>query len=254
MIQVDLIRHPREKDYFIVSVVLGVIIWFFALLATLGIIIIYLGFAALTFWIMEKFFTALIFGDSVKISDRQYPEINNIVNRQCGELAIEKVPDVFIANGQGVVNAMAVRFLSKRYVILMSDLVDLMLARGQLDELAMVIGHELGHHAAGHVNIWRSLLIAPARFVPFLGTAYSRACELTCDRMGYALTGNREASQKALGYLALGSRNLASNLNIEAFMEQEKEVPPFFGFLSLIFSTHPRMTLRVAELSQFRYQ
>lgn len=253
MIQIDSIRHPREKDYFIVAAVMGGLMWFLVTLATFGLIIIYIGIGALTFWIMEKFFTAMLFGDSVKISEKQYPEINTIVARQCAGLGLEKVPDVFIVNGQGIVNAMAVRFLSKRYVLLMSDLVDLMLSRGQFDELATVIGHELGHHAAGHINVWRTLLIAPAKFVPFLGNAYSRACELTCDRIGFALTGNREASQRALAYLALGSRNLASGLNIEAFMEQEKDVPPFFGFLSLIFSTHPRMTLRIAELAQFKY-
>jgi len=152
-----------------------------------------------------------------------------------------------------MVNAFAVKFLSTRYIILMSDLVDLMLKRGKMDELAMIIGHELGHHAAGHTNFRRTLLIQPALFIPLLGSAYSRSCELTADRIGYALTKNLLASQNALVAIALGSESLANHTDIQEFIQQEIEIPPFMGFIHKIFSTHPRMTFRVSELSMFNY-
>ncbi len=133
----------------------------------------------------------------------------------------------------------------------MSDLVDLMLKRNKIDELSMIIGHELGHHAAGHTNPWKNLLLKPATFIPLLGAAYGRACELTADRIGYAVTRNHTAAQNALVAIALGSESLANDTNIDEFLLQEKEIPEFMGFIHKIFSTHPRMTRRVIEIANF---
>ncbi len=251
MIDINALRHPRERDYFILSAICGGFFWFLGVLLTLGIILIYLGFVALALWIVEQLLKARLFGDAVKVSEAQYPRLNEIVEEQCRELGLTVKPAVFIANGQGVINAAAVRVLSRKYVILLSDLVDLLLERDLTGELAVIIGHELAHHAAGHLTPWRTVLLAPARLVPFLAYAYSRACELTCDRAGAALVKDRAVAQRALVAIALGSRRLAPEINIEAFAAQEREVPEFFGFLALIFSTHPRMTLRIEELGRF---
>jgi Zn-dependent protease with chaperone function len=205
---------------------------------------------AMGLWIAQQFFKAVIFGNAVRVTENQYPKINEIVKNNCTELGLVAIPDVFIVNGQGAVNAVAIKFLSKKYVLLFSDLVDLMLKRDEINELKMVIGHELAHHAAGHTNVGRNLLIGPAKFVPFLGPAYSRACELTADRIGHKLTEDGEASKRALISIASGSESLASDVNIEAFKNQEAEIPPFFGFLHEIFGTHPRMTKRIMEIEK----
>ena len=253
MINIKSIRHPKESTYFTIAAIVGVLIWTMALFATIGLILIYLLLIALVLWISGQYFKAIIYGNSVKVSSRQYAELHKIISEQSQLLQLETTPDVFIYNGSGMVNAFAVKFLSTRYIILMSDLVDLMLKRGKMDELAMIIGHELGHHAAGHTNFRRTLLIQPALFIPLLGSAYSRSCELTADRIGYALTKNLLASQNALVAIALGSESLANHTDIQEFIQQEIEIPPFMGFIHKIFSTHPRMTFRVSELSMFNY-
>jgi hypothetical protein len=38
-------------------------------------------------------------------------------------------------------------------------------------------------------------------------------------------------------------------MNSNAFMAQEKRMPPIFGFLTEIFRTHPRLTRRVAAIA-----
>lgn len=244
------LRHPKEQGYFIVCAVLGGIFWVVLLVATIGTILLWLLFIALGLWIGQRLFKARVYGNAVKISDDQYGKLNEIVKQQCTRLGID-TPDVFIINGQGVINAFAIRFLVGKYVLLFSDLIDLMLMRDQVNELTMVIGHELGHHAAGHVNPWKNLLIVPARFIPFLGAAYGRSCELTADRIGTVVAQDEEASKRALISIVSGSRALASDVNIERFREQEYQVPPFFGFLQEIYSSHPRMTKRIIELEAF---
>ena len=164
---------------------------------------------------------------------------------------LSKIPEVFVVNSNGVINAVAIRGLSKQYVFLYSSLVDLMLLDKEgtgMNELKMIIGHELAHHAAGHTGMVRNLLLLPARVIPFVGNAYSRACELTADHVGTVFTKDIEASKRALVALACGSKSMVDKTNIESFMQQEKEVPPITGFINELYSSHPRMTLRVKEM------
>jgi Zn-dependent protease with chaperone function len=251
MLNINFLRHDKEKTYLTVMQIFGGLIWLVLILGTVGLILFYLLFIALIIWLTGIYFKAVIYGDSIRVTKKQYPEIHKIVIEQSQKLNLVNTPDVFICNGSGLINAFAIKFLSKRYVILMSDLVDLMLKRNRIDELSMIIGHELGHHAAGHTNLWNNLLITPATYIPFLGAAYSRACELTADRIGYSLTKNLPASQNALIAIALGSESLANETSIEEFILQENEIPEFMGFIHKIYSTHPRMTKRVIELSHF---
>ena len=85
-------------------------------------------------------------------------------------------------------------------------------------------------------------------FIPFLGGAYSRACELTADRIGVYLCGDKDAACRGLIALACGSKLLSPTTNLQAFKEQERELPWFFAFWNDLYSSHPRLTMRVAAL------
>jgi Zn-dependent protease with chaperone function len=196
-------------------------------------------------------FKARIYGYSVKVNINQYPEIHHIATEFSQRLRLIETPDIFICNRNGIVNAIAKRVFSKKYVLLNSSLVDLMLATKNSKALSMIIGHELGHHAAGHTSFWKNLFLAPASIIPFLGAAYSRACEFTADRIGFVLSDNLIESQNALIALALGSERLTPTVNVSEFCAQENEVPEFIGFIQKIFSFYPRTTKRVLEITSF---
>lgn len=254
MKDVNALRHEKEKTYFNVMLVVSIIVWVLCSLAVLGFLIAGLPvvlFAVFIAWLSGLYFKAVVFGNSVHVNEKQFPELYEIATKQAAELGLSKCPMIFVENGDGLVNAFAVRRLSKKYVILQSNLVDLMLSNGRMDELSVIIGHELAHHAAGHVAFFRNLLIAPGRIIPFIGAAYGRACELTADRIGYALVGKKEAAEKALIAIALGSRALKEQANTQAFMAQEEHIPSFMGFIHKIFSSHPRMTRRVIEIEKY---
>jgi len=255
------IIHPKEKIYFTILLVVSIIIWLplvsllflgvlkgmllFTIIFVLGLII---GFVL---WLISLYFEAILFGNTVEINENQYPDLNNIVKDYTNRLGMYSKPKVFIYNGEGMVNAFAVRFLSKKYIILMGDLVDLMLERKKIMELNMIIGHEIGHHYAQHTALWKKILLKPGKVVPFIGNAYNRACELTADRIGYVLVKDLKSAQRGLISLSLGSKTLANGVNIQEFMNQDKKVPTFMGFIYKIFSSHPRMTRRVIELANF---
>lgn len=251
MIDVSKLRHEKEKRYLLIMQIVGVLLWTVLLFFTMGMIILWAIPVVFIFWIAGLFFKAAIYGESVKVTVRQFPEIYNLVLEQSKKLNLVEIPDVFIYNGSGMMNAFAIKYISKRYIILMSDLIDLSLRRNKMNELAVIIAHELGHHAAGHTNLFKNLLLKPAYIIPFLGSAYSRACELTADRIAYALVQDLSATQKALVSLALGSESLANDTNIDEFIAQEQNIPALMGFIHNIYSTHSRMTKRVIEIAKF---
>lgn len=241
------LRHSKESTYFIIAAIISIPIWLVAIIFVWWLVII----AGVFSLIIGQYFRAVIYGNTVKVKPDQFQQVNAIVAQCADYLQLSQVPEVFILSGQGVLNAMAIRFVAGKYVLLYGELMDLMLRRGQIDEVKMIIGHELAHHALGHVSIWKNLLLIPARIIPFLGSAYGRACELSADRVGMVLSENPEASKRALLALTLGSEALSEEVNIDAFREQENNMPPIMGFIYEIYATHPRMTKRISELIQF---
>jgi Zn-dependent protease with chaperone function len=145
---------------------------------------------------------------------------------------------------------MMTKLLARRFVIIYSELLDACEAAGARDpgkpsELDFVIGHELGHLAAGHLG-WQWFLL-PARIIPLLGPAYSRAREYTCDLCGHAATEDLEVSSRALAILAAGG-HASRRVNLDAFVEQIDETGRFWMAVFELNATHPFLSKRVAAL------
>lgn len=246
MIDISELRHEKEKTYFTIGAIFSIIVWLFLVWFAW----LYLIPVAIFSWLAGQYFKASLYGNAIKVNSSQFPELNGEIQNFAKSLGMTSVPDVFVLSGQGALNALAIRVLSGKYILLYGELVDLMLKRKAMDELKMIIGHELAHHALGHVSIGKNLLLIPARLIPFLGGAYSRACELSADRAGLRLCQNPQAAKTALLALCLGSETLAENVNATAFRQQEQDVPAIMGFIYEILSTHPRMTIRIRELEK----
>ncbi len=244
------LRHPKEKLYRTLCLAIGGLIWVALLLGTMFSILVILIPVAISLWLSEKFFQASIYGNAVHVNGNQYEKLNQLSAEVTSQLALEKKPEMFVMNSEGLTNALAIKFLSGKYVLLFSNLVDLLWDESEKENtLRFVIAHELAHHAAGHVNFWPNLIMKPAMIIPFLGSAYSRSCELTCDRIAAQVVQDKQSSAKALISLASGSRELVSHTNQSAFIAQEQQVPGMFGFLQEILSSHPRMTKRLIALN-----
>lgn len=244
-------RHPKESMYRSICMVMGGLIWVALLVGTAFAALLFLLPIALISWISQKFFQALIYGNSVHVNNNQYKEINDLVQSVAKQLQIKSVPEVFIVNSNGRINAFAIRFLSSKYVLLYSSLVDLLWHDHNPGKLRTVIAHELAHHAAGHINFWTNLLMRPALLIPFLGSAYKRSCELTADRIAAKLVDNEEDTTAALITIASGSNCLIAQTSKQAFLNQENKVPSFFAFIQEIISSHPRMTKRIMAIHKF---
>ncbi len=251
------IRHPKESTYVTIMYVFSIIIYVIISIPLLLSFVVAIPFLLLFFvftWLISLFFRAQILGDTLKISDTQFPELYNSLTRYCEQTNISKIPEMFVFNSNGMLNAFAIKLFMKKYIMLTSSIVDLSYKNNNFDELNFIIGHEVGHHAAGHTSYKRMFLTYPAGIIPFLGAAYSRACELTADRYGLVLSGKRTSSLNSLVNLAHGSRYLSEKINIQAFEQQENEIPEFMGFVAKLWSTHPRLTIRVSEIKNYNFE
>lgn len=250
MININDLRHPKETGYFTIMAVVSGIIWL--PLIPLAVVGFFISIPFLIFaWISSLYFKAVILGDSVKVSPEQYPEINQRAIEISREMNMSYVPEIFVVNSNGIINAVAYKVLNGKYIFLYSSLIDLLLIKGHRKELDFILGHELGHYGAGHMTTWKRIFLFWGKLVPFVGAAYSRACELTADRIGHHFVNDTLVSRRALAALALGSATLLDSISIDAFKKQEAQIPEFMGFIHKIFSQYPRTTRRVLEIEEF---
>jgi len=178
-------------------------------------------------------------GNGVKVTEKQFPMIHKLMQDQCAQLGITNTPDLYLVQHGGLLNAFATRFLGANYVVIYSDIFH-EAYESNLETVAFVLGHELGHVKRKHVL--KNALLFPAYIVPFLGAAYSRACELTCDNIGAALS--PDGVKPGLMLLASG-KNMWRKTDMNRFMEQElTERGVWFWFAEKV-SSHPRLTRRM---------
>lgn len=247
--------HPKEKFYFAVKVAACValyptlVLWVVGMFtvglykpAMLGVGLLYVGLIVFFLLMQMGLLVGYLRGNAIKVTAHQFPDINKIVESQSHALGLAKVPDVYIMQSGGVLNAFATRFWGINYVVLYSDVVE---SAYEQDEnvLAFIIGHELGHIKRNH--LLKRLVLFPSVIVPFLGSAYSRGCEYTCDSIGHSLC--PEGSRNGLMLLVAG-RGLFKKVDRWEYIEQGKREASFWQWFAEKVSTHPHITKRIAVL------
>ena len=232
---------PTERPLLAVSAVVAALIWLIAIVSVIGIL--YAALLGAFFFVAHAAFVAHVRGSTVKLGPRQFPQLYEAVERMARRVGLERTPDTYLMQSGGDLNAFATRFLGIDLVVLYADLLD---ACG--DSAAardMIIAHELGHVRAGHLKGHWFLL--PAFFVPFLGTALSRAREYTCDRYGAVGAGDRDGALLGLTILAAGGKR-APLVDRRVMLEQHGDLDTGWMTIGQWLSTHPPLLKRMAAL------
>lgn len=234
-------RWPSEAPLLALVVLASLALW-----ALLGITIVGLLYALLLglfFFFVHLAFITHLRGSAVRLGPEQLPELHSRVVELARAAGLAEEPEAYLLEAGGNLNALATKFLRGRMIVLFSDLLE---ACGE-DRAArdMVIGHEIGHLRSGHLDWY--LLTAPGRLLPFLGSAYSRACERTCDRWGAALCGDAAGAVRGLTILAAGSAH-AGRINPRAFAAQQRHLDTGWMTLGRWLSAYPPLSERLALL------
>jgi Zn-dependent protease with chaperone function len=241
----DKLVYRKEIIYFAITMVFSILTYMVLVFSIVGILII------LGLMLVSYFFHALsmasIRRNGVRLSEHQFPDLYQKAIKLAQDMDLEKLPAIYVMESMGILNAFATRFFGKNMVVVYSEIFDLIEEKRE-DEVLFVLAHEFAHLKRRHVLV--HLLLLPAMFVPFLGEAYLRACEYTCDRYAAYYIGKVETAKEALSMLAIGKK-LSGKMNKEAYVQQLSEESGFFAWLSEKLSSHPDLPKRINALDHW---
>lgn len=240
-IRVD--RWPTETLFTWLVGFFAISIWLLLAFTVIGILYALLIFVAI--YLGHIAFIAHIRGSAVKLSPEQFPDLHEAVVTLARRMGFEKIPDAYIMQEGGALNAVATKFFKSNILVLYSDLLEA--CGNNTDARDMILAHELGHLKEGHLK-WHWLLL-PGMIYPFIGHALSRAREYTSDRYGYAAVKNKEAGLRGLAILAAGAQR-GPLVNLQAMAHQVKDLNTGWLTIGQWLSTHPPLAKRLIALEQ----
>lgn len=186
---------------------------------------------------------ASVRGSAVELSPAQFPGLYETAERFAAQLGLRRRPDIFLANGNGALNAFAAQAAGHDYVVLSNELFA-NLYHNNRDGLRFILGHEMGHIKLHHVSLWYQIAIAYSQPIPILGPTLSRLREYSADRNGAHV-----APEGAVGLVVLASgRHTETEVNVKELVAQGRRLHGFWVWLAQLPRSHPFTVRRLERL------
>ena len=254
-------RHPAEVPFFVVMVVLNLAIVLvivrsalvvpflpaemqdsgFANAVRAALVGLLLFVPALI--VVREVQRASVLGTAVQLSERQFPALYGTAQEFAEALGLGRRPVVYLANGNGALNAFAAQAAGQDYVVVSSELFA-HLREENREGLRFILGHEMGHIRLHHVSLWYQLAVAYSQRIPILGPTLSRLREYSCDRFGAALE-----PHGAVGLVLLASgRYTETEVDIEQLLDQGRRLRGLWVGLAQLPRSHPFTVRRLERL------
>lgn len=196
-------------------------------------------------WIARAMMYAQMRAQATRMSPTQFPEGYRMVVEAARHHGLRRVPDAYVASGNGQINAFASGHGFRRFVVVYSDMFEVGGAARDPEALRFVIAHEVGHLAAGHVSYFRLLLTNLLYQVPILGMALSRTQEYTADNYGYDVTPSGSAG--AMAVLVAG-KYLNADVNVNELADRAVTEKGLWLHIVNWQASHPILTWRAHAL------
>lgn len=255
------LRHPAEFPFFGFMVALNVLIIAFIVHAAVvlwflpqdvqdsgwGVTIRTAFFGLLLFLpaliVIRETQRASVRGTAVELSPSQFPELYDTAEGFALKLGLKRRPVIYLANGNGTLNAFAAQATGYDYIVLSNELFANLYNKNR-DGLRFILGHELGHIRLHHVALWYQLAVAYSGVIPILGPTLSRLREYSSDRHGAYL-----CPTGATGLVLLASgRYTETDVNIPELVAQGRRLRGFWVGLAQLPMSHPFTVRRLERL------
>jgi len=214
-------------------------------------------------WGYERAVRQMYLSNSVRVGERQLPELWAHQVAACQILDLPRTYDLYVSDLL-FANAMAIG--SQNPMVVMSSS---LLGRLGPGEQRAVLAHELGHILSDHMVYRTALLILlraggsvpfplgiPAMAAKTVLLEWFRAAELSCDRAEALVVRDPTIVCRGLMVMAGGMR--ADELSLDAFLAQAREYEDWDDpsdrvrrFFYEINSTHPYAVRRVSEIMKW---
>jgi Zn-dependent protease with chaperone function len=255
------LRHPAEVPFFVVMVLLNVAIVLVIVRAAVvvpflpeslqdsaGANAIRAALIGLLLFVpgvivVREVQRATVLGTAVRLSERQFPELYDTAQEFAEGLGLTRRPAIYLANGNGALNACAAQAAGQDYVVVSNELFA-NLRGANRDGLRFILGHEMGHIRLHHVSLWYQIAVAYSQRIPILGPTLSRLREYSCDRLGAVL-----APQGATGLVLLASgRHTETDVDLDQLLDQGRVLRGFWVGLAQLPRSHPFTVRRLERL------
>ncbi len=242
-------RHPWEIPTLVLALAITLVVYAVIILLVIAGSMSELFLSALALPLVYVFIRGTGYAsmrvNGVQMTPTQFPEGYQMVVDAAARYGLEYVPDAYVVSGNGAINAMASGHGFRRFIVVYTDMFEIGGAARSPEALRFIIGHEVGHIAAGHTSYWRQLTTGLFMQVPILGSLLSRTQEYTADNYGYYT--NPAGAPGAIGVMAAG-KYMLSALDFDEFADRAtRERGPFVVIVNAL-SSHPVLTWRAAAL------
>jgi Zn-dependent protease with chaperone function len=255
------LRHPTENALYVLCVILNLLIlaalielvvfvWTHpslldnqVLTDTALTILIGLILLPLAYVVYRNLTRASVRGSAVLVSKEQFPEFAAVRDTFAQQLRLRRVPEVYVSNGNGQLNAFAASAFRVDFVVLHSELFA-NLYQNNREGLSFILGHEMGHIRLHHTDLWFQLSLAFIRLVPLIPGFHSRACEYSSDRHGAFVEPHGE---QGLVLLTAG-RYVYRDVDVDNLLYQAAHVRGFWAELAQLTQSHPLTVWRLKKL------
>ena len=191
---------------------------------------------------------AKLLSTSVKISKEIFPNIATAIDNVFERLKIQNNFSFFVTANHLQTQAMcsAMPLSDTAEIILTSKLVELLDDK----ELESVIAHEVAHFYYQHA-LYPEANKSQNR-IEFLNLLnFSRAAEISADRVGFLGCGSLEHSLRAMLKLTSGLNEKHLKFNFSIYLDQLRELKEAKGDKNQLYSTHPNFLNRMQALIWF---
>ena len=207
-----------------------------------GMFMLIIGYCSL------YYLNAQVRANSVKITLRNFPEIYSLIESYAWRLGMDHVPDAYIVQESGVLNAFSAYLFRKQYIQINSEIFEVAYREHQdIDALAFVIAHEISHIYYGHATLHYNLPIWFSMNFPLVGAIASRSREYSCDRLAQHLTYNDGLEAM---FMLMVDRHLYKMVDKQDYLDHAARESGFFLWLYNLFSSHPVMPKRILALAR----
>ncbi|WP_217427979.1 M48 family metallopeptidase [Microlunatus speluncae] len=254
------IRHPSETKLLVIGLLIGLIglaivattaaaapaggVWD-AIPEPFGTPLSLALLAPIPIWVFRALEYGKLRTQAVRMTPSQFPEGYRMVAEAARTFGLRRVPDAYVTLGNGTINAFAVGHGFRRFVAVNSDLFEVGGQARDPEALRFVIGHEVGHIAAGHTSYFRLVFTTLLRQLPILGPAFSRAQEYTADNFGYLAAA--PGAPGVMGTLAAG-KYLNAHVNFHELCDRAATEKGLWVHVVNWQLSHPPSTWRANAL------
>ena len=185
---------------------------------------------------------------SVRVTKEIFPNINSAIDNVFKRLKIENNLNFFVTANhfQTQASCSAMPLGDSAEIILTSKLIELLNG----EELESVIAHEVAHFYYQH-----ALYPQPNSSMNRVETLnllnFSRAAEISADRIGFIGCGSLESSLRAMLKITSGLSDKYLKFNFSNYLDQLRELKEIKGDKNLMYSTHPNFLNRMQALIWF---